>query len=127
MLVLDDTATDTGRVALLASLQRLERAAQAAQLRTMLALDEDRHDQREAAGRDTDRRGSAPGVAAEVGAALGCSAGAAGYRLGLARVADRELGRLAALHARGLVSVDHVRVVAAATIGVCRDDRSRAG
>ncbi|WP_230082819.1 HNH endonuclease signature motif containing protein [Arsenicicoccus cauae] len=123
LLVLDDTATDTERVGLLAALQRLERAAQAAQLRTMLALDEHRHDQREAAGLATDRRGSAPGVAAEVGAALGCSAGAAGHRLGLARVADRELGRVAGLHARGLVSEQHVRAVAAATIGLGRDDR----
>lgn len=124
LVVLDETLTDADRTALLASLQRLERAAQAAQLRVMLALDEDRHDQREqASGRASDRGSSAPGVAAQVGAALGCSASAAGFRLGLARVADRELPRLAGLHRRGLVSVDHVRAVAAATIGVGRDDR----
>ena len=40
LVVLDETLTDADRTALLASLQRLERAAQAAQLRVMLALDE---------------------------------------------------------------------------------------
>ena len=69
------------------------------------------------------RAGGRGGGRGGVGAALGCSASAAGFRLGLARVADRELPRLAGLHRRGLVSVDHVRAVAAATIGVGRDDR----